>query len=115
MELQKGTSAGGKEWQKKDFVIETLDQYPKKICLKLFNDVANVPLEIGKKYTFHINIESREFNGKWYTNVNCWKFGQPEQVNNNVTNDEQGDYITEVPQQEVRENKEEPKEDDLPF
>lgn len=73
---QSGTSAGGKSWTKQDFVIETEDQYPKKIACTAFGEKV-VPiaskLTIGQEITVHINIESREFNEKWFTNVSAWR------------------------------------------
>lgn len=61
-------------WTKGGYVIETLDdKYPKKIAIDLFNDnLDNIP-SVGEVVTSHLNIESREFNSKWYTNVGAWK------------------------------------------
>lgn len=73
---QKGTSAGGKDWVKQDFVIETEDQYPKKIAITAMGDkiVPSVKgLKLGQLVTVHINIESREYQDKWFSNVNAWR------------------------------------------
>jgi hypothetical protein len=73
---QKGTSAGGKDWIKQDFVIETEDQYPKKIAITAMGDkiVPSVKgLKLGQLVTVHINIESREYQDKWFSNVNAWR------------------------------------------
>ena len=73
---QKGTSAGGKDWVKQDFVIETEDQYPKKIAITAMGDKI-VPavkgLKLEQLVTVHINIESREYQDKWFSNVNAWR------------------------------------------
>lgn len=67
-----GTSKAGKAWSKRDFVIETEGQYPKKICVTLFGDkVAKCP-NVGANVTVSIDIESHEYQGKWFTQVNAW-------------------------------------------
>lgn len=62
-------------WEKKQFVIETDDQYPKKICMVLWGDKISMLEKVteGDIVTVSINIESREFNSKWYTDVKAWR------------------------------------------
>lgn len=74
--IQSGTSKAGKQWQSRDIIVETLSSYPKKVKLKFFGD-KNVEtaaaLRNGQVYTFHIDIESREYNGRWYTEATCYR------------------------------------------
>ena len=86
LDVQTGVSKAGKEWQKQDFVIETEDgQYSKKIAFTLFGDKISLLNGLNKGDTIIVafNLESREFDGKWFSNVNAWKItpvqGQPEQ------------------------------------
>lgn len=73
--VQKGTSKAGKEWAKATVVIEYGDQYPKKVALDNMKNADSFgALAVGTEGTFHIEVESREFNGRWYTSVNCWKW-----------------------------------------
>ncbi len=69
-----GTSARG-EWQRQEVVFEVLDgQYTRKVVVTFFNKEAEVKsLVKGQSYTVSINLESREFNGRWYTNANGWR------------------------------------------
>lgn len=68
-----GVSKAGNAWKKKEWVMETFGNYPKKVKFTLFGDRAtNIPLELGKSYVFSVDIESREFQGRWYTDVNCF-------------------------------------------
>ncbi len=62
-------------WEKKQFVVETDDQYPKKICMVLWGDKVSMLEKVteGDMLTVSINIESREFNSKWYTDVKAWR------------------------------------------
>lgn len=82
--LTKGTSARG-EWQRQDVVFEMQDgSFARKICVTFFNkpdDVAK--LHEGATYNVSVNIESREYNGRWYTDVRAWRL-QPKQESASV-------------------------------
>lgn len=73
--LQQGTGKSGTPWQKQEFIIETIEQYPKKICANLWGDKTDAlqRLQIGTVVKMSFSLESREFNGKWYTDVRAWK------------------------------------------
>lgn len=71
--LQKGTGKNG-EWRKQDVIVETDGQYPKKICISIWGDKINESqLVVGKVLKLDFDVESREFNGKWYTDCKAWK------------------------------------------
>lgn len=71
--LQQGTSKAGNPWKKQGYVIDTGGQYPKKVCFSLFGDkVDQFPLQVGQDVAVSIDIESREWNSKWYTEVRAW-------------------------------------------
>lgn len=71
--LQTGQGKNG-VWKKQDFVIETDGQYPKKVCISAWGDkISENVLVEGKEVTVSFDIESREFNGRWYTDVKAWK------------------------------------------
>lgn len=74
--LIEGQSARG-VWRKQEFIIETIEQYPKQVCLTCWGDTidAVVNLKAGDTISAGINIESREFNGKWYTDVRAYNIG----------------------------------------
>lgn len=73
--LTEGTSARG-AWRKQELIIETLEQYPKQVCLVCWGDrVAEAQnFTPGQTIKAQISIESREFNGKWYTDVRPFRF-----------------------------------------
>jgi len=61
-------------WRSQDYVLETADQYPKKVCFNLFNDkIDQFPMAIDDMVNVSFDIESREYNGRWYTTVRAWK------------------------------------------
>lgn len=62
--------ASGKTWRKKEYVLETEDKYPKKICFTFFNDtIDKYPLAVGQYANIGIDLESREYGGKWYHSI----------------------------------------------
>ena len=70
-----GTSKAGKDWVKQEFVLETQETYPKKICIGVMGDKTQElkKFATGNEVKVSLNLESREYNGKWYTNVNAWR------------------------------------------
>lgn len=66
-----GTSSNG-EWKKQHFIIETEGDYPKSVCIEVWNDKITIPV-VGSKVNVSINVESREYNSKFYTDVKAWK------------------------------------------
>ena len=72
---QSGIGKNG-AWSKGEFVIETLEQYPRKVCISAWGDKSDnleQQCTVGKVVKVAVNIESREFNEKWYTNVVAWR------------------------------------------
>lgn len=61
-------------WRKQEFIIETEGQYPKKVCITMWGDkIDQFALAEGDAITASIDIESREYNQRWYTEVKTWK------------------------------------------
>ena len=77
MPLQSGTSKAGNAWSKQIYVLETINEtYPKKVAFDFFGDRINqfdAICEVGNTITLSYDIESREFNGRWYTDIRGWK------------------------------------------
>jgi hypothetical protein len=72
LEPQSGQGKSG-TWTKQEFILETDDEkYPKSVCIEIWGDKIECP-QMYDKITASINIESREYNGRWYTNVRAWK------------------------------------------
>jgi hypothetical protein len=70
------TTGSGKngQWKKQEFIVETEGQFPKKICISVWGDKINEDqLRIGNELKIDFDIESREYNGRWYTDVKAWK------------------------------------------
>lgn len=73
--LVSGTSARG-PWSKQELIVETDEQYPKQVCVVCWSNMAEEAkaLAPGQMVKIQISVESREFNGKWYTDVRAWRF-----------------------------------------
>ena len=98
-------------WLKQNFIIETQEQFPKKICVVCWNDKAEIlkQLKPGDELKVAINIESREFNGKWYTDVKAWKI----ETGGNMGKSASGEF---TPDREASYSEAPPEfKDDLPF
>lgn len=71
--LESGMGRNG-EWKKQNIIVETEGLYPKKICISIWGDKINPDqLKVDNMLTIDFDVESREFNGRWYTDVKAWK------------------------------------------
>lgn len=71
--LQKGESKNG-PWSKQDIIVETDGTYPKKVCISIWGDKINTAqLQEGATLDIQFEVESREYNSKWYTDCKAWK------------------------------------------
>ena len=61
-------------WKKQEFIVETQSQYPKKVCLSIWGDkIDQFNVAVGQVVTAAVELESREYNGRWYTEARAWK------------------------------------------
>ena len=73
--LESGTTSTGKSYKKQYLLIETLETYPKKVNICFFGEKVDELSNVyqGAVVTVSINIESKEYKGRYYTEVNGWK------------------------------------------
>ncbi len=76
--IQEGVSKSGNPWKKQVYILETQEQYPRKVAFDIFGEdkIKNYPCNIDDVVTVSFDLESREFNGRWYTDVHAWKVQQ---------------------------------------
>ena len=75
----KGTSARG-EWQRQEVIFDLPSEFSRKVCVIFFNKESEVArLREGATYTVSFNLESREYNGRWYTDVRAWRVQSKEE------------------------------------
>ncbi len=66
-------------WRKQDFVLETGGQYPRPVCITQWgDDIEKFAIREGETLTAHIDIRSREYEGRWYTDVKAWRVERPQ-------------------------------------
>ena len=69
-----GTSARGTQWSSQTSVIETHEQYPKRVAFDVLGDkISEFNLQVGEEVTVSFDINAREYNGKWWNSVNAWQ------------------------------------------
>ena len=106
LSVESGTSKAGKEWKKQSFLLDTGAQYNPEICFQLFGDekiaILNHHNE-GDQVEVSFNLSSKEFNGRYFHNIDAWRIENISQ--------QQANEIEEAPEF----NSPATEEDDLPF
>ena len=100
-------------WKKQEYILETLENYPKKVCFNVWGEkVDQFAIKDEETITLHFDLESREFNGRWYTDVKAWRvdrnIGATPQGTQNPANQQQ-------PQMQQQPADFSDMDDDLPF
>jgi hypothetical protein len=70
--VESGMGRNG-EWKKQNIIVETEGSYPKKVCVTVWGDKINPQWQAGMSLAIEFDLESREFNGRWYTDVKAWR------------------------------------------
>jgi hypothetical protein len=74
LDKQSGASANG-GWQKREFILKSEGDYPKDVCFNTWgakvDELDNI--NVGSKIRVSIELSSREYNGRWYTEAKAWK------------------------------------------
>ena len=110
--LQTGEGKNG-PWKKQDFVIEMENgKFNKKVCVSMWGDLVNNSLEEGKDISVEFDVESREYNGKWYTDVKVWRINKTDSSNDTNRKPAQNNSPSVQQPAAVSENQ---IDDDLPF
>ena len=68
----------GESFQVRDFVIETLGEYPQLVKFQLVQDGCSLvdSFKEGEEVEVHFNLRGREWNGKYFTNLNAWRINK---------------------------------------
>ena len=76
LNVQSGVSARG-NWSKQEFIIEYQEgNFPSQACFNVWGEDKVKDLErfqIGDSVKVSFNISSREYNGRWYTDLRAWR------------------------------------------
>lgn len=75
--IQEGTSRSGNPWKKRMYIVETQESYPKKVALTVFGSdrvaATEAAVKLGDTVRVSFDLESREYNGRWYTDAMAWR------------------------------------------
>jgi len=88
LKVEAGTSKAGKEWEKQTCLVETKDEFNNLVAISAFgkDKIKQLnKLEVGMHVTVSCNVYSREYNGKYYHNIDGYWFSN--QSNNPDIND----------------------------
>ena len=79
LEARSGVSKAGREWMSQEYVIETLGQFPKKICFNLFgaDRINEAHIQMGEEIIIEFDIDAREWQGRWFTSINAFRVTRP--------------------------------------
>lgn len=95
-------------WKKQSIILEVPGNFPKSVCIDIWGDnIDSFNINENEEIVASIDIESREYNGKWYTNVKAWRVNRPDQMDQAPVNNDASPV--EDKYQDVQD------EDDLPF
>jgi len=76
LEARSGQSrTTGNMWMSQEYVLETAEQYPKRICFNVWGEdkIKLFNIQVGNDYTVSFDINAREYQGRWYNDVRAWK------------------------------------------
>ncbi len=75
LEPRGGVSRNGNEWKVQEYVIETHDQYPRKMCFDVFgaDKIQQFNIQIGEELNVSFDIDAREWQGRWFNSIRAWK------------------------------------------
>ena len=71
-----GVSArSGAEWRCATYVLETMEQYPRKMCFEVFGTdrIQQLNIQAGQSYTISFDIDAHEYQGRWFNSIRAWK------------------------------------------
>ena len=75
LEPRGGVSKSGNEWKVQEYVIETHDQYPHRMCFDVFgaDKIQQFNIQVGEELNVFFDIDAREWQGRWFNSIRAWK------------------------------------------
>ena len=70
-----GISKTGNEWKMQEYVLETHEQYPRRMCFNVFgaDKISQFNIQAGEEMTVSFDINAREYQGRWYNDIRAWR------------------------------------------
>ena len=113
---QSGTSQRG-SWRKQEYIIEIPGEYPRQVCFMAWGDkIDEFGIKEGQELTVHFDLQSREYNGRWYTDVKAWRVQAASNEDPGQMADSSAEQQPEPPPDFDNPGSDDPDfEDDVPF
>ncbi len=75
LEPRSGVSKTGNPWKVQEYVIETHDQYPRRMCFDVFGEdkINQFNIQIGEELNVFFDIDAREWQGRWFNSIRAWR------------------------------------------
>ena len=75
LEPRGGVSKAGNNWKSQEYVLETHEQYPRKMCFDVFGEdkIQQFNIQAGEELTVSFDIDAREWQGRWFNSIRAWK------------------------------------------
>ena len=72
---REGVSRSGNPWNTQEYVLETHDQYPRKMCFNLFgaDKIEQFNIQLGEELTVSFDIDCRQWQDRWFNDIRAWK------------------------------------------
>lgn len=111
--LREGTSSKG-AWKSQEYVVETHDQYPKKLVFNVFGEdkINQFAIKQGEELKVSFDIDAHEYNGRWFNNIRAWSV---QRVGNVSAQPTQAMVTNSQPVQQQAVPQQQGQSDDLPF
>ena len=65
----------GAEWRCASYVLETLEQYPRKMNFEVFgvDRIQQFNIQVGETMVVSFDIDAHEYQGRWFNSIRAWK------------------------------------------
>lgn len=84
--VQSGTGKSGTPWSKQEYVIETSDKYPRRMCFGAWNDkIEELAIQMGEELKIFFDVDAREWQGRWFNEMRAWKAERASRAADNAT------------------------------
>ena len=70
-----GVSKAGKPWTFQEYVIESSEQYARKMCFQVFGDekIKQFNIQVGDMLNVSFEIDARQWNDRWFNSIRALK------------------------------------------
>lgn len=111
---QSGTGKSGAPWSKQEYVIETSDKYPRRMCFGVWNDkIKELAIQMGEELKIFFDVDAREWQGRWFNEMRTWKAERVPLAEDNATDSRMSEKASNTSKEAVSTHI--GPDDDLPF